>query len=1249
MHFKNTGTHRGVRWGIFSAVASIVFAMTMEAHAATSPADYAVQVSASVSTSPAKITLSWPSFGASSYKIYRKSFGSTSWGSVIASLSGSATSWTDTNVSVGGAYEYQVVRSANVTGYGYIYAGVNANMIDGRGRVALVVDSSMSGPLSSELDRLEMDLIGDGWTVSRINVGRSDSVSSVKNAIKSVNPRSVFLFGRVPVPYSGNLAPDGHADHVGAWPADVYYGEWGGSWSDSSVNNTAAKRNQNDNVPGDGKFDQSNLPSDVDAEVGRVDLYDMGQFGKSETELLRQYLNKNNAFRHGRWSNARRGVVDDNFGDYQGQAFASNGWRNFAPMFGAGNVTGGDFFSGSYLWGYGTGGGNYTSAAGVGSTSSFSSGTSVVFTMLFGSYFGDWDSTNNFLRAPLCAPSGGLSASWSARPYWFYHHMGLGETIGYGAKISQNNSGHYYTISHSVRGVHMALMGDPTLRLHAVKPPSGLTATAGGGVTLRWTASPDSNIVGYHVYRSSSQKGSYTRLTSSPVGGTSYTDSSVSSGTFWYMVRAVKLESCGSGSYYNPSQGVFASSGASGGGGGSAPSAPSGLSASGGDRQISLSWTGSSGATSYKIKRSGSSGGSFTQVGTTSGTSYTDTGLTNGTPCYYVVSAVNGYGESGNSNQASATPTAPVTGGSLPSPWQTRDVGSVGVAGSASHSSGTFTLKGSGADIWDTADGFRFVYQPLNGDGTIVARVASLQNTDPWAKAGVMIRDGLNANGAHAMMAITALNGAAFQRRLSTGATTEHTGTSGGNWVKLIRTGSTIAGYISNDNATWTKVNSCTLTLGSSVYVGLVVTSHNNGVLCTAALDSVSVTTGTSGGGGSTGGGGGGAGTGGAIPGKIQAEDYNTGGEGVAYHDVSSKNEGGAYRAEAVDIGATSDVGGGYYVGWTAAGEWLMYNISASASDSYTFTLRTATTKSGMTVHLEVDGVKVGTGTVPNTGGWESWAYTTISGVNVSAGAHKLKLVFDTGNISVNYITVSSAAAARTATTLASVTANPTPAKALEPVGFNAATAQGNYGTDEDPIAIVWDFGDGTYDVGNTPAHTYTAGGDYDVRVTVSDSAGNAQGQNLRLPVAATLEGNAGALTIKRLVAGVHFNAENRDMLRLEAAVEIPADVDLKAAAVSVDVGGAVIQGNLDAKGKAKLGGGLVKVTRIRGSSQALVSVMVQRTSLAAALENEGIRNADIQKAPVAVPVIVRIGDHAFAGTFDGSYSARSGRTGRVK
>ena len=100
-----------------------------------------------------------------------------------------------------------------------------------------------------------------------------------------------------------------------------------GTWTDSSVNSTAASDVRNQNVPGDGKFDQSSLPSDVELEVGRVDLHDMPAFSsKTELDLLRQYLDKDHAFLHANIPALREGLIDDNFGEFSGEAFAASGW-----------------------------------------------------------------------------------------------------------------------------------------------------------------------------------------------------------------------------------------------------------------------------------------------------------------------------------------------------------------------------------------------------------------------------------------------------------------------------------------------------------------------------------------------------------------------------------------------------------------------------------------------------------------------------------------------------------------------------------------------------------------------------------------------------------------------------------------------------------------------------------------------------------------------------------------------------------
>ncbi|MFO8008656.1 MAG: PA14 domain-containing protein, partial [Candidatus Brocadiia bacterium] len=181
----------------------------------------------------------------------------------------------------------------------------------------------------------------------------------------------------------------------------------------------------------------------------------------------------------------------------------------------------------------------------------------------------------------------------------------------------------------------------------------------------------------------------------------------------------------------------------------------------------------------------------------------------------------------------------------LPSPWQSQDVGSPGAAGNASSSGGTFTVEGDGDDIWNNSDNFHFAYRSLSGDGEIEARVASLENTNSWAKAGVMIRESLTGGSKHAMMALTPGNGAAFQYRTTTDGSSSHAGGSAVTppyWVRLVRSGDTLTGYESSDGSSWTEVGSATISMATDVYIGLPVTSHSDGVLCTAEIDNVTVT-----------------------------------------------------------------------------------------------------------------------------------------------------------------------------------------------------------------------------------------------------------------------------------------------------------------------------------------------------------------------------------------------------------------------
>jgi hypothetical protein len=185
-----------------------------------------------------------------------------------------------------------------------------------------------------------------------------------------------------------------------------------------------------------------------------------------------------------------------------------------------------------------------------------------------------------------------------------------------------------------------------------------------------------------------------------------------------------------------------------------------------------------------------------------------------------------------------------VTTTSVPTPWKSSDIGSVGAVGSAGFYNGVFSISGSGNDIGSTSDAFRFTYRPLKGNSQITARVVTQQNTDPSAKAGVMIRGTLAADSAQAMMIVTPGAGASFQRRLSAGKvslTSAPYASTAPLWVRVVRKGTTFSGYVSLDGVTWTLVGTDTISMASTVYVGLAVTSHNSGVLCTSSFDNVTV------------------------------------------------------------------------------------------------------------------------------------------------------------------------------------------------------------------------------------------------------------------------------------------------------------------------------------------------------------------------------------------------------------------------
>lgn len=149
--------------------------------------------------------------------------------------------------------------------------------------------------------------------------------------------------------------------------------------------------------------------------------------------------------------------------------------------------------------------------------------------------------------------------------------------------------------------------------------------------------------------------------------------------------------------------------------------------------------------------------------------------------------------------------------------------------------------------------------------------------------------------------------------------------------------------------------------------------------------------------------------TGVPLPGVLEAENFDNGGAGVAYYDTSGGNSGGQYRTTDVDIEGTNDAGGGYNVGWIAPGEWLKYTVNVTAAGTYDLEFRVASSGTGGTFHLEVNGVAItGPLSVPNTEGWQTWTTVTKTGVTLSAGPQVWTLVMDSDTEGVvgnfNYI-----------------------------------------------------------------------------------------------------------------------------------------------------------------------------------------------------------------------------------------------------
>ncbi|MFA7327240.1 MAG: T9SS type A sorting domain-containing protein [Candidatus Kapaibacterium sp.] len=517
------------------------------------------------------VTLSWPKDEAFEgiYYIYENMSEFKQDYKYLGNVTNDADQWNDPTYTKGQIKEYKIEKkntSNQIVSYDFITVGNEVDRNGFSGSILILVDDSHFKALSTELDILVSDLKGENWEVAIMPVSREMTPPQIKDLIKVSNESSkiglttLYLIGHVPVPYSGHFSttgaaypPDGHTEgsgnHTGAWPADLYYGDLDGMWTDATVTYEASTQERNNNRPGDGKFDQTRLISDIELEIGRVDFYDMPAFSDDELTLLKNYLDRAHQWKTGQLESIDRGLIDDNF---KGYIIGNTGYKAMGTLIGTDSLfEDRDYMTslreGKYILSFGMGGGSYSSCGGVGTTADFAAeNINAIFTGIAGSYFGDWDTKNNLLRAALA--SGALSSFWGGIPNWYLHHMSVGESIGYCARYSMN--AYYSSFNGSQRLIHVALMGDPTLRFRPIVPSGKLRLTNSvDGILLEWDK-VNGDIDGYNLYRINNETLESVKVNDDILTETSYLDLGCPTGQYYYQLRTTKKVLTASANYF---------------------------------------------------------------------------------------------------------------------------------------------------------------------------------------------------------------------------------------------------------------------------------------------------------------------------------------------------------------------------------------------------------------------------------------------------------------------------------------------------------------------------------------------------------------------------------------------------------------------------------------------------------------------------------------------------------------------------
>jgi|GEM_PF-2515862 len=409
----------------------------------------------------------------------------------------------------------------------YLYPTIEKEPLDREGVALILVDYTV---FPSLIDKLEKEykplLMADGYEViikkaPRAEIFNAKDVAITKSLIKEVYDdtegrlKTVLLLGRIPLPYSGGYTVDGHdPQHVGAWPADSYYGDMDGEWNDFEEDIEVSEWERMFNKPGDGKFDHEIVPDSIELAIGRVDFYNMPTFSETELELYDRYLQKVIDYKSGLWDDMQNlsapvpktAIFEDNWNVY------SNGFPGYSVRSFYGNMVSPenldlDFIIEApkdkvYDFAYGGASGGSESLHLVAYTIDYSNYYyNNRFSQFFGSFVGDIDFKDQIMRAVIASKGQTLTCNFGGRPVWMIGDMANGATIGDGyLRTINNKDAEFKSLGNYLPGgIHILLMGDPNLSAGVFAGPQVNVPTSGD--SGEYTLESAYDFESYYMYR----------------------------------------------------------------------------------------------------------------------------------------------------------------------------------------------------------------------------------------------------------------------------------------------------------------------------------------------------------------------------------------------------------------------------------------------------------------------------------------------------------------------------------------------------------------------------------------------------------------------------------------------------------------------------------------------------------------------------------------------------------------------------